>query len=42
MPELLDSAIDGGLRAFFAEARARAGQYGGHYAARGESIEKKS
>ena len=42
MPELLDSAIDGGLRAFFAEARARAGQYGGHYAALWESIEQQS
>ena len=42
MPELLDSAIDGGLRAFFAEARARAGHYGAHYAALWESMEQQS
>jgi geranylgeranyl diphosphate synthase type II len=42
VPELLDSAIDGGLRAFFAEARARAGHYGAHYAALWESMEQQS
>jgi geranylgeranyl pyrophosphate synthase len=42
VPELLDSAIDEELRAFFAEAHVRAGPYGGHYAALWESIEHQS
>jgi geranylgeranyl pyrophosphate synthase len=42
VPELLDSAIDDELHAFFAEARVRAGAYGGHYAALWESIEQQS
>ncbi|GAA2022091.1 polyprenyl synthetase family protein [Agromyces tropicus] len=42
MPELLDAAIDGELRTFFADARDRAGAYGTHYEALWESIELQS
>jgi geranylgeranyl pyrophosphate synthase len=40
--DVLDSAIDAGLRTFFAEARMRAGEYGTHYAALWESLELQS
>ena len=42
MTDLLDSAIDDELRAFFADARVRAGEYGAHYAALWESLEQQS
>lgn len=42
MPDLLDAAIDDELRAFFADARVRAGDYGAHYAALWESLEQQS
>ncbi|GAA4382136.1 polyprenyl synthetase family protein [Agromyces bauzanensis] len=42
MTDVLDSAVDDGLRAVFADARVRAGQYGAHYAALWESLEQQS
>ena len=33
MTDVLSSAVDEELRAFFADARVRAGEYGNHYAA---------
>jgi geranylgeranyl pyrophosphate synthase len=42
VPDLVDSAIDDGLRTFFAEARERAGAFGRHYAALWESLEQQS
>lgn len=42
MADLLDAAIDDGLRAFFADARVRAGEFGAHYAALWESLEQQS
>jgi geranylgeranyl diphosphate synthase type II len=42
VPDLLDAAIDDELRAFFADARMRAGDYGAHYAALWESLEQQS
>jgi geranylgeranyl pyrophosphate synthase len=42
VPDLLDAAIDDELRAFFADARVRAGDYGTHYAALWESLEQQS
>jgi len=42
VPDLLDAAIDDELRAFFAGARVRAGDYGAHYAALWESLEQQS
>ena len=40
--DVLDSAIDDELRAFFADARVRAGEFGAHYAALWESLEQQS
>ncbi|WP_448809803.1 polyprenyl synthetase family protein [Agromyces bauzanensis] len=42
MTDVLDSAVDDGLRAVFADARLRAGEYGAHYAALWESLEEQS
>ena len=42
MTDVLDSAIDDELRAFFADARVRAGEFGAHYAALWESLEQQS
>lgn len=42
MTDLLDSAVDEGLRAVFADARRRASEYGPHYAALWESLEQQS
>ena len=42
MPDLVDTAIDDGLRTFFADARSRAGAFGVHYAALWESLELQS
>lgn len=42
MTDVLDSAVDDGLRAVFADARLRADEYGAHYAALWESLEQQS
>ena len=42
MTDVLDSAIDDELRAFFAGARVRAGEFGAHYTALWESLELQS
>ena len=42
MTDVLDSAIDDELRAVFADARVRAGEFGAHYAALWESLEQQS
>lgn len=40
MTDVLDTAIDAELRAVFADAQARAGEYGDHYTALWESLEQ--
>ena len=42
MTDLLSPSVDEELRAFFADARERAGEYGQHYAALWESLEQQS